>query len=179
VINPRDFAHNYVVVLGVRSPGRARLTGVTAPYKWDELPSYGMEGATIRFRGRGIAHPTLSLWFFEDAHFVQWDVFQQLLKPPTQGKPFMVEMQHPLLSAADIKAVSVEEIQQPERQDNGMWIATIKLIEYRPLVPAAVVPRGSIPSVSVGAPIPPATDAQAAVVADSAALAAAYQAARL
>lgn len=164
MINPRSPEHNYVVVAGVQSPGQARLTGVKAPYMWDVQPLYGREGAITIFKGRGIAKPLLTLEFFEPAHFVAWDAFKQLLKPPTPTKPLVIEMRHPLLTSADIKAVSVEEIGEPERQTNGKWITTIQLIEYRPPKPILVKPRGAVPSPEKGAPIAPKTEADRALV---------------
>jgi hypothetical protein len=171
MIDPKSGSHNYVIVAGIRSPGRARLTGVEAPFQWDVIPSYGREGAKTIFKGRGIAKPTLTLWFTSKADpatgltdFVQWELFKRVLQPPKPGKPFMFEMSHPLLTAADIKAVSVESIGEPERQDNGVWVVTIKLIEYRPPKPALVKPRGAIPSPDKAPPITPQTAAQKAAV---------------
>jgi hypothetical protein len=69
-----------------------------------------------------------------------------------------------LLSGADIDAVAVESLGQPERQSNGIWRAVIQLIEYRPFKPSLVKPRGAIPSPEKGAPIIPQTAADTATV---------------
>lgn len=162
-INPKDPALNYVTVAGVPSPGRATLTGVKAPYNWDVQQSYGREGAFTIFRGRGIAKPllTISMWALE--HFLAWPLFVKLIQPPTPTKPLVVQMGHPALSAADINAVSCESIGQPERQSNGMWVAQIQLIEYRPPKPILVKPRGAIPSPDKGKAIAPKTEADIAL----------------
>lgn len=166
VIIPTDPSLNYVLVNGMRSPGRATLTGVKVPYAWDIQESYGREGATATFKGRGIAKFTLTIAMWEREHFGVWPVFAALLEPPKPPRPpLVVEMHHPLLAAADIRAVSVESIGQPERQPNGLWIATINLFEYRPPKQALMKPRGSIPAVTKGKPIPPKTEADIALAA--------------
>lgn len=164
MIDPRSPELNYVVVAGVQSPGVAKLTGVKAPYMYDVQPAYGREGAVTIFKGRGIAKPLLTLKFFEPKHFIAWDAFKQLLKPPTPTKPLVLQMRHPLLTSAGIDAVAVEELGEPERQTNGEWIASIQLIEYRPLKPVLVKPRGSVPSPEKGTPIAPKTEADRALV---------------
>lgn len=177
-IDPTDPALNYVVVNGVQSPGRAQLTGVKVPYKYDIQQSYGMSGATTIFRGRGIVQFTLTITMWERAHFIAWPLFSKLLEPPSLFKPLLVEMRHPLLSAADVKGVAVESMGQPERQTNGCWIATINLIEFRPPQQALVKPKGAIPSPEKGAPIAPKTEADLALVAANAQFSAARDAAR-
>lgn len=162
-IIPSSPEHNYVVVAGVQSPGRAQLTGVAVPYVYDVQQSYGREGAVSIFKGRGLAKFTLTIAMWTAAHFVAWAAFAKLLEPPKISKPLVVEMRHPLLTAADIKQVAVESFGQPERQTNGLWIATIKLIEYRPTKTALVKPRGAIPSPEKGKPITPKTEADIAL----------------
>lgn len=163
-IDPTSAAHNYVTVNGLRSPGRAALTGVKAPYNWDILPGYGFAGATTIFRGRGIAKPLLTLSLWKPEHFLAWPAFAKVLEPPKLSRPLVVQMSHPLLSAADISAVSVESIGQPERQSNGIWLASIQLLEFRPPKPALLKPRGAIPDTK-GVPIPPKTEADRALIA--------------
>lgn len=177
-IDPTSNELNFVVVAGIQSPGRAQLTGVAAPFNYDVQPGYGKEGATTVFRGRGIAKFTLTITLWEREHFIAWPVFSAMLEPPKTFKPLVVEMRHPLLSAADIKAVAVESLGQPERQNNGMWIATIRLMEWRPVKPALVKPRGAVPSPEKGAPIAPKTEADIALVAATTEFSAARNAAR-
>lgn len=164
-INPYSNDHNFVVVNGIRSPGRAQLSEVGKPYNWQIQEGYGLSGGFCTFRGRGIAKFTLTIALWLPEHFVEWAFFAKALEPPTPTKPFFVEMQHPLLAAADIKAVGVENFGQPVRQPaGGVWLATIKLLEYRPPLPAIVKPNKSIPSVDKGKPTPPKTEADRALL---------------
>lgn len=177
-IIPTSAEHNYVVVTGIASPGRAQFTGVSTNYKWDVQPSYGMSGATQIFRGRDISKFTLTVTMWRLDHFAQWAVFAKLLEPPSPTKPLVVSMSHPVLAAAGISAVAVESVGQPERQPSGLWVATIKLMDYRPPVRALVKPRGAIPAVDKGKPITPKTAADLALEAATKDLAIAREAAR-
>lgn len=176
-IDPQTPEHNYVLVGPVQSPGRAQLTGVRTPYKWDIQQSYGREGATMIFRGRGVMKFTLTITLWLREHFLLWPLFAKAMEPPTLLKPFVFQMLHPLLSAADVKGVTVESFGQPERQQNGLWISTSEMLEYRPTKPILVRPRGSIPPVA-GKPIAPKTEADKALVEAQQAFATARAAAR-
>ena len=143
----------YVVVGGMRSPGRARLTGADVPYKWDVQEPYGMSGGATRFRGRGLARFQLAIDLWKPEHFLAWDAFKKLLEPPTLTKPLVVEMGHPVLSDAGIKAVAVEKLGQLTRGDNGLWTSTSDILEYRAPLASLVKPRGSVPATDAGAPV--------------------------
>lgn len=163
MIDPRDSALNVVVVNGVPSPGRATITGAAIPYKYHVQEGYGLSGATTTYHGRGVAKFTLTIDMWAREHFLAWPLFAKLLEPPKPGLKLVVEMQHPILSAQGIKAVAVESMGALERQGNGLWRCTIQCLEWRPPVPALVKPRGAIPGVAKGKPIPPKTEADLAL----------------
>jgi hypothetical protein len=170
---------NYVVANGVQSPGRATLTGVSAPHNYQVQEGYALAGASTIYRGRGIAKPILTLLLWEDAHFAQWPIFKKAIENPTPTKPFFVEMQHPLLASAGIKAVGVEDLGEPVRSpQGGGWTVTIKLIEWRPFKPMLVKPDKSIPAAEKGKPIPPKTEMQKYVLEQKARVEAAITAGR-
>lgn len=151
---------NFVVANGIRSPGRAQITGVSAPHNYQVQEGYALSGATITYRGRGIAKPILTLLLWTDEHFVQWPLFKKALENPTPTKPFFVEIQHPLFASAGLKAFGVEDLGEPVRSpQGGGWTATIKLIEWRPFKPMLVKPDKSIPAAEKGKPEPPKTEA--------------------
>jgi hypothetical protein len=178
MIIPTSQELNYVTVNGVRSPGRAEITGLKVPYKWNVQESHGKDGASTTFVGRGIARFTLTVTLWLREHFVEWELFSKLLGPPTPSKPLVVKMGHPLLSQADVKDVGIESCGVPQRQSNGMWLVTIECLEFRKLKDALVTPRGAIPDVAKGKPIPPKTEADLAIEATKANLAVAYDRAR-
>lgn len=163
MIDPKSNALNYVIVCGIPNPGRASISGAAVVYNWDVQPSYGMSGAVTVYKGRGISEFTLTISLWELPHFIAWPAFAKLLEPPKPGIKLVVEMIHPTLSDIDVKAVVVKSRGALERQSNGVWTSTIALMEYRPPIPALVKPRGSIPGVDKGVPIPPQTEAQKAL----------------
>ncbi len=163
MIDPKSPALNFVTVNGFPSPGKATITGAAIPWNYDVHPGYGLSGATTIFRGRGIAEFTLTIELWAPEHFLAWPLFVKLLEPPKPGLKLVFEMQHPILAAQDIKSVVVKSLGALERQSNGIWKCTIQLMEWRPPIPALVKPRGSIPGVAKGKPIPPKTEADLAL----------------
>jgi hypothetical protein len=163
MIDPASSALNLVVVNGVPSPGRATVIGAAVPYKYDIKEGYGLSGATTTYHGRGVAKFTLHIDIWAREHFLAWPLFKKLLEPPKPSLPLVVEMQHPVLSDQGISKVAVESMGALERQSNGLWRCTIQLLEWRPPVPALVKPRGAIPGVAKGKPIPPKTEADLAL----------------
>lgn len=177
-INPASPEHNYVVVRGVRSPGRAYFSGLSRPYNWKVEEGYGLSGGWTTFRGRGIAKFTLTIELFTADDFKQWALFSEAITPkePTNGADdfLLVQMQHPLLAAADIKAVAIEDAGVPVKAPNAdRWVAEIKCIEYRRAQDALGKADKSIPAVDKGKPIPPKTDGDRFVAEGVAAVAAA------
>lgn len=160
-IDPRSPDHNYVVVSGVKSPGRASFSGLGRPYNWTVEEGYGLEGGFTTFRGRGILKFTLTLELFKPDDFIQWALFSKVITPAapvTPLKPFLVQMRHPLLAAADIKAVAVEDAGVPVRAPNGdRWVVTIKLIEHRKSRGALAKADKSVPDADKGKPEPAKT----------------------
>lgn len=163
MIDPKSSALNVVVVNGLPSPGRATITGAAVPYKYDIKEGYGLSGATTVFHGRGVAKFTLTIDLWDRLHFLAWPLFKKLLEPPKPALPLVVSMDHPILSDQGITKVAVESMGALERQSNGLWRCTIQLLEWRPPLPAIVKPRGAIPSVAKGKPIPPKTEADLAL----------------
>lgn len=162
-IDPRAPEQNYVVAGGVRSPGRAYFTGLGRPHNWQKQEGYGQSGAWLIYRGPAICEFTLTVELFKTEHFVEWEAFSKVITPPKGPinplKPFLVDMQHPLLAAADIRAVAVVDPGVPVRAPNGdRWIATVKLMNYRPPALALAKADKSIPAADKGKPIPAKTD---------------------
>jgi hypothetical protein len=86
-----------------------------------------------------------------------------LFDPPSNLSPLVIEISHPLISAAGVKGVAIESFQPPVRAPNGIWTARIDCLEFRPPAPALVKPRGSIPSPEKGPVITAKTEADRAL----------------
>lgn len=162
-LDPEDPNLGVVWVKGIRSPGRAQVSGLTRVYNWDIQESFGDEFASMTYRGRKLARFTLTVALWEPHHFLQWAAFEEVIKPPSAFLPFVTEMSHPSLSAMGVRAVTVLEYTAPERQPSGIWLAVLKCCEWRPRAPVTVKPRGAIPSPEKGKPIPPKTEADFAL----------------
>lgn len=162
IIDPRSPELNYVVAGAVRSPGRCYFQGLGRPQNWQTIPGYALSGESLLYRGPAICNFTLVLELFKPEHFVQWEAFSKVITPTqpiTPLKPFLVDLQHPLLAAADIKTVAVEDPGVPMKTPGAdRWLVTIKLKNYRPPAFALAKADKSIPATSKGAPIPPKTD---------------------
>jgi|GEM_PF-1000357 len=168
-MSPDDDALNYVTVLGVRSPGRAQISGLKVPYKWDIKEPYGRSGALMVFHGRGLAKFTLTLTFWKPEHHLVWPLFSKAIDPPGGSGvpnpfPLMPAWTHPTLAAADITAVAVTEKGQPERQPDGMWTVAMSCTEWRLTKPVLAKPKGEIPPVTPKAPVTPQTENQKLLV---------------
>lgn len=162
--SPESDEHNHVVVAGVMSPGRAQISGLKVAHNWDVKESYGRDAAYMTYRGQKLARFNLAIALFELEHFLAWPAFAKLLEPPQKtSAPFVIEMGHPMLSAAGIKGVALLELGWPERQSNGLWVSTSSLIEWRPPKPVLVRPKGSIPSPDKGKVVTAKTEADRAL----------------
>lgn len=131
-----DPALNYIVIGGMRSPGRARVSGADTVHEWDTKSAYGMSGAKSVYKGRNAIEFSVAIDMWKDEHFLAWDVFKKFLEPPTLTNPTVVEIQHPILSASGITAAGVKKVGQISKGDNGLWTVDLDFIEIRPLKPS-------------------------------------------
>jgi len=172
MIDTRSSALNYVVIAGKRSPGVVRISGAEQIFNWDIQTGYALDGARTIFKGRGVAHPTLTFTLAAYDDVAAWSDFRSVFKPPSDKQPFWIMIDHPIFSDAEIgkNGFGVEKVGSPERGEGGPWIVTVNLVEYRPPIQNMVKPRGSIPAESGAPPVPPQTAADKALVENSARL---------
>ena len=146
-MTPTDSAHNYVVVGALRSPGRAAITGLRISYNWDIQEAYGFAAAFMTYRGRKLVRFNLTLTLTTAADFLEWEAWKKLIEPPaTKLKPFVVEMEHPVLAAAGVRAVTILDRGEPERSPGSGWMVQMSCIEWRPPFKVLNKPRGAIPA---------------------------------
>lgn len=147
--SPIEQPCDYVLLGGKRSPGVAEIVGASSPRQWDEREGFGLSGAWIIFRGRGLAKFSIVLHLLSQADWDAWTAWKPLVdKMPTRraagGKDSgALEIWHPHLEALDIKAVAVVEVMQPVQDDLGGWSVEIKLIEFRRPKVALAKPDGA------------------------------------
>ena len=154
---------DYIVLAGMRSPGRVIVKGASAPRKWDTAPAYGLSGSSSIYIGSEVAKFDVEIACWEPEHFVAWEVFARAtLQEPTAFGPSALSMsiQHPQLNDAPLKikqvvVTNVTQWDQPD--DDGLWVRTISFLEFRQrkqaIVKAFEGPPGS--PVNVPAPVDP------------------------
>jgi hypothetical protein len=139
--------YDFILLAGQQSPGRAKVAGASSPRNWDERKGYGLSGATIVYAGDGLAKFSVELFFWEEHHFDQWDLFAELLaKPPEGQSPTAMDIEHPLLNAKpwNIHSVVVEDVGQlTEVGDDGEWSVEIKFKQHREAKRSVGKPKGS------------------------------------
>ncbi len=135
---------DYALVAGKRTPGIAEIHGASSPRKWDERKGYGLSGATVVFRGVGLAKPTMVLRLYTAEDWAAWHEFAPIVaRPPSGQRPRSLEIWHPILEDLGVRSVVVQDVSQPEQTTDGEWTITIKLIEFRRPVFALARPEGS------------------------------------
>jgi hypothetical protein len=136
---------DYVIVNGDRSPGIATITGFADRRNYDERMGWGFTGATNIYKGAPLQRGKLVLQLLTPDDFSAYARWRrshlQRPSPPTQAqldrgvarpRPIILDIVHPILDAMDIHRVLVEEVGQPEQDDNGGWTVEIALKEHHP-----------------------------------------------
>lgn len=133
--NPLTEPVNHVILAGQRSPGIAELQGFSSPRRWDERRGYALSGATLVFRGVGLAHGKLLLRLYTPQDWDDWSTFSTLVqRPPLGERARAMDISHPILEALGVRSVVVEDVKQPtETGTGGEYTIEISLIEHRRL----------------------------------------------
>jgi len=118
---------------GTETPGLLRFEGVGTRHEFEVHDDpVGRDGGWAWFKGRKLARfrIRIELYSIDD-----WDAMTAMLptlrvRPTGDKRSHSVE--HPLLSAHEIKAVVFEEINGPDRQSQSEpWVVELSCIEYR------------------------------------------------
>jgi hypothetical protein len=150
---------DYIILDGVKSPGRATISGAGKPREWDIRKGYGYSGATVTFTGEGLSKFEVLIELWLPKHFAEWNRFSKhvLSKSPRRGvsgKSPSLKIEHPVLEMDPLKItdVVIEDVSQFEQDDEGMWSCKIKFIQYRAPLPALASAGAPTPSVSATIP---------------------------
>ncbi len=154
---------DFIVLAGMASPGLAVVRGAGSPRSWDVQKGYGLTGATVVFTGEGLAKFDVDIFCWEPEHFAAWKVFAKatLAAPAPVRNPASLSIQHPALNdePLSITQVEVEDVTQWEQDPDGggLWVRTIKFLQYRKPRPVLVKPFEGPPGspVVVQAPVDP------------------------
>jgi hypothetical protein len=130
--NPLDLPIDKAVVAGRETPGLVEIIGASAPRRWDERKGYGLSGATVVYRGQGLAKFTVRLRLYTTQDWDDWHAWKSLVAAPPPGKRAKaLDIVHPLLADLEITAIVVNEVMQPEQSEDGVWQIDIKVTQFR------------------------------------------------
>src|SRR5262245_58800478 len=134
--NPIDIPCDHILLCGVKSPGLAEVVGLSERAKYDVVRTYAASGATIKYTGDDLAKFAVRIRLYTREDWANWYSWKSYLKirPRSRGlvdKMDALEIWHPFCEAADINAVVIEDVSQPEQSDPMVFVITIKMIEYR------------------------------------------------
>lgn len=130
--NPYRDPVDYILLAGEKSPGVAIVSEASSPRQWDERKGFARSGARVVFRGIGLSHFTVTLRLASESDFDAWEAWKPLVdRPPVGERARAKDIWHPILEDLGISSVVVEEVIQPTQNENGIWDAVIRFIEYR------------------------------------------------
>lgn len=128
--NPVDV----VVIGGQTTPGLAEILDADKMRRLIERRGFALSGATVRDGGALLVHFKIRLTFTTSAHFEAWDAFRPILdRPPGRAggsSRNALQIEHPILALAGIRAVIPEKVGQPMPGDAG-WTIELGFCEFR------------------------------------------------
>lgn len=135
--NPIERPCDHIVLADKRSPGIAEIVGASSPRQWDEREGFGLSGAWLVYKGRGLARFSVRIKLLTVDDWNAWAAFRPLVdaypkRRHASGKDSgALKIWHPYLEQLDIRAVAVLEVLQPVLSDDGEAIVEIRFLEYR------------------------------------------------
>ncbi len=158
---------SYIDLGPFRSPGVATVKGLELDRNWNAPQSYGVSGAKLTYVGQAPIEFTVDIDLWEPAHFLEWNLFSQVLGAPLPGVAGVaLGIKHPIINGPPhgITAVVVKKVSQPVQNDTGKWTYTIGFLEWRLPLPSGLArPIADVPAAE--APTPTAKDANEAEMA--------------
>lgn len=138
---------DYVILNGIRTPGRATITGAGSPRTWDKQKGWAMSGATLIFTGDDLSDFEVHVDIWEDRHWTEWTPIAKLLEKRSTGLGAkFLNIIHPQLYRAPLRitAVAVRDVSQWTKSKSGLWSCTIALTDWKAPKPALGKPDASI-----------------------------------
>ena len=132
---------DYILLAGVRSPGRCVISGASRKEKWDVKDADGQDGASTVRKGKTPAQFSVAFSLHADPmadedDFDRWRTFLKTLRTTVTGKePIALDIYHPDLAELDIKAVVVESIGAKTHDGKGGATIQVGFLEYSPPKP--------------------------------------------
>lgn len=147
---------DFIVLGGMKSPGRATIVSAAFERKYDVREPYGAIGGSTIYHGEKIKSAEVLIELWEKSHFADWALFARAVLFKKPGKVAM-SVDHPVLRLIQLTEVQVEKVSAFTQDEEGMWSCTITLLEFKPPMAALSKPLAAIPNAPK--PNPTAQDA--------------------
>lgn len=122
-----------VFVANVPNPGRAIIAGAGQLWKWDEKDAPGTQGSNLTYRGARNSTFKITLRFWLEEHFAEWDDWQTLLAYDATKKTVKaVDIYAPKLADRGIKSVIIHDISSVDEIGVTRWAVVITCQQYSP-----------------------------------------------
>jgi hypothetical protein len=147
----------YVMFGAFKTPGVAKIRPPTSPRTWNIQQGYGADGASVIYVGGGLAEFEVDIFLWEKLQFLDWELFATAVlgKPvPPFGIGSAMGVQHPLLNMKpwSIKSVVIKDVTGFDVSPTGLYVCSLKCLEYRQPKAAVARPIAAIPAAAEAAP---------------------------
>jgi hypothetical protein len=131
--NPIKNPINFYLLAGHTSPGTVVISGMGQPRVIIEIRAPGSAGATCVYAGWKPSHFSAIHTLTTEEDWLLWDNFRTLLTLPARGQRGQaLDFWHPFaqMFVPPIRAVLVEDVGQPQTQENGSETIEIKYAQF-------------------------------------------------
>lgn len=129
-----------VQVAGQSLPFPCILSGWERESAWDEKQGKGAKGANSTYVSEKLCRGSIKFLLFKAGDYGLWMTYRQLFKYDTTKKPSQaIAIHHFSLDAIDVHAVNVAKVEAPIHEGQGLYSATVHLVEFAPPPPRSAV----------------------------------------
>lgn len=142
--DPLNHSADKVWIAQVWSPGLCDIDAADSLRKFEYREVRGADGAELTYVGLEPARFRIRFRLYTSEHWAEWIAFKKVIfEPPTAKTPNAFDIWHPILVEQRIHRVVIENFVQPTQVEDGVWVAEIRCIEWRPLRYALARVKGS------------------------------------
>ncbi len=137
---------NTFKVAGLPLPGTAKVSGCVDQRKLDVQAGKGTKGATITYSGGEPQEFEVKLLIADEDEFDEWlngEAANVVRAVPEGKKPKAYSVEYPSCLECGITAALTKSFTASEKQEDGGYIVTIKMLPSSPPKPSSGVPKGS------------------------------------
>lgn len=130
---------------GILVAGRYELTPPKTVYEWQMPQVKGTTGARAKYLGRQPREFTVTVTLTTREEYAAWMALRfAVLQPPTDKKPFVITVDHPMLADYGIRFAIVLNEGGPTRDAQFQrWVVTLELREQEEPKVTAVAVKGA------------------------------------